>query len=222
MVLALTANLLAVDRVGPENLASPQGAQLKGLSLIGIRIGAGHANEDTPDEIYSNYVVTADQTGLFSELFFNWYFMNELALEIGLASLNRGDFRFNVDEGDFFGHISIYPIMLGLKVKPFSSFLDEIAQPYIGAGGSIVVGRALIEGGTVFDPYAYINRSVESETALGWWLSGGFESFISTNICLTSSFKYQYMNFNEPVGGYSDHTGYQISFGVGYIFRDKK
>ena len=222
LVLALTANLMAVDRVGPDNTVSNRGAQLKGLSIIGVRLGVGHANESEPDVIYSDYVVTADQNGFYSEIYFNWYFMNELALEIGLAALNRGDFRFNIPgEGNFFGNINVYPIMFGLKVKPFSSFLDEIVQPYIAGGGSIVVGRALIEGGTIYNPYAYINRSIESETSFGWWLSGGFESFIAKNICLTSSFKYQYMDFGEPVGGFSDHTGYQIWFGVGYIFRDK-
>jgi len=223
LVLALTANLMAVERVGRgDDTPTKPGAQLKGLSVIGVRFGVGHANEDVPDEVYSDYVVTADQDGFFSELFFNWYFLNEFALEIGLAALNRGDFRFNIPgEGNFFGNINVYPIMFGLKVKPFSSFLDQVAQPYLGAGGSIVVGRALIEGGTVYNPYLYIDRSLESETSLGWWMSAGFESFVARNICLTSCFKYQNMDFNEPVGGFGDHSGYQISFGVAYIFRDK-
>ena len=97
LVLALTANLMAVDRVGPDNTVSTRGAQLKGLSIIGVRLGVGHANESEPDVIYSDFVVTADQNGFYSEIYFNWYFMNELALEVGLAALNRGDFRFNVD-----------------------------------------------------------------------------------------------------------------------------
>lgn len=196
--------------------ANLSGAELKGLSYAGIRIGVGHTTQATPDEEFSNYRITSDQNGFYTEAFFNWHFLNELALDIGLASLNRGEFRWTIIEGDFFGSINIYPIMAGLKIKPLASMLSDDYQPWIAGGGSIVVGRAVIEGGT--NPYIPIS-SAESQTALGWWLGGGFDSFISSTIVLSSSFRYQHMKFGKPVGGYLNHSGYQISFGIGYIFR---
>jgi len=210
--------LLAITLMS-ANLAA---ADLKGLSCVGIRLGVGHTVQDEPDQRYSNYEISADANGFYSEAFFNWHFLNEVALEIAQAALTRGEFRWNVEDGNFFGNINLYPIMFGIKLKPLASQLSQYYQPFVGGGGSIIVGRAVIEGGTVFDPYVYIDRSAESETALGWWLSGGFESFVSSTICITSQFRYQHMKFDKPVGGYIDHSGYQITFGVAYIFRKPK
>lgn len=205
MVLLVAANL--------------SGAQLKGLSYAGVRIGVGHTTQANPDEQYSNYRITSDQNGFYSEAFFNWHFLNEMALDIGLASLSRGEFRWTIpDVGNFFGSINLYPIMVGLKIKPLASMLDDDYQPWFAGGGSIVVGRAVVEGGSILDPYVYVS-SAESETAVGWWLGGGFDSFISSTIVLSSSFRYQHMKFGKSVGGYFNHSGYQISFGIGYIFR---
>jgi len=205
IALALTVNL--------------SGANLKGLSYAGIRLGVGHISQDSPDEQYSDYDITADQNGFYSEAFYNWQFSNNFALEVGLAALNRGEFRWMIEGvGNFYGSINLYPLMVGLKVKPFASFLEDKYQPYFNFGGSLIVGRRLIEGGSIYDPYFYIGNS-DSETSLGWYAGGGFDSFISSTIGLTSSIKYQKMKFDDAVGGYLDHSGYQISFGVAYIFR---
>jgi opacity protein-like surface antigen len=205
MVLLVAANL--------------SGANLKGLSYAGIRIGVGHTAQANPDVKYSNYTITSDQNGFYTEAFFNWHFLNEFALDVGLASLSRGEFRWRIpDIGNFFGSINLYPIMVGLKIKPLASIFSDDYQPWMAGGGSVVVGRAVVEGGTVLDPYAYV-ASAESQTALGWWLGAGFDSFVSSTIALSSSFRYQHMKFGDPVGGYLDHSGYQISFGIGYIFK---
>ncbi len=195
------------------------GADYSGLSYIGVRIGAGHSDLGEPDETFLDYRADVQETGFYTEVFFNWHFMNEFALEVALAALNRGEFRWFVpNTGNFFGTINLYPIMVGLKLKPLASQLSRYYQPYISGGGSVIVGRAVIDGGSVANPYLYYNPDAESETALGWWAGFGFESFVSTTICITSSFRYQYMKFGEPIGGYEDHTGYQISFGIAYIF----
>jgi hypothetical protein len=204
MALILTVNL--------------NGANLKGLSYAGIRLGVGHISQDSPDEQYSDYAITADQNGFYSEAFYNWHFSNDFALEITLAAFNRGEFRWQIEGiGNLFGSINIYPLMVGLKVKPFASMLEEKYQPYVNFGGSLVVGRNLIEGGTVVDPTVYLEG--DSFTTWGWYAGAGFESFISSTICITSSIKYQKLKFDEAVGGYLDHSGYQISFGAAYIIR---
>jgi opacity protein-like surface antigen len=195
------------------------GADIKGLSYAGIRIGVGHTDQADPDVLYSNFDITVDQNGFYTEAFFDWQFLNELSLDIGLAALSRGEFRWTVpDVGNFFGSINLYPIMVGLKIKPLVSQLSDDYQPWIAGGGSLVVGRAVVEGGTVLDPNVYV-ASAQSQTNLGWWLGAGFDSFVSSTIVVTSSFRYQHMKFGEPVGGYLDHSGYQIAFGIGYIFR---
>ena len=127
------------------------GADLKNLSYMGIRLGVGHFNSDTPDEEYIDYTISADQNGFYSELFYNWQFMNELALDISLGVVNRGEFRWLVDEGNFFGSINVYPISLGIKVRPFANMLSKHYQPYVAGGGSLIFGRAVIEGGTVYN-----------------------------------------------------------------------
>lgn len=189
---------------------------------MGIRLGVGHFNQDTPDQEYVNYNITADQNGFYSELFYNWHFINELALDIGLAVINRGEFRWQVPEGSFFGSINVYPISVGLKVRPFASVLSKNYQPYFSGGGSVYVGRAVIEGGTVYNPYIYIDSPDRTQTDIGWWVGAGFESFISASIMITSSFRYHGIKFGDTVGGFKDYTGYQISLGVGYIFKSSK
>lgn len=201
---------------------SLSGADLKNLSYMGIRLGVGHFSTDSPDNEYINYNITADRNGFFSELFYNWQFMNELALDLSLGVINRGEFRWVVEEGNFFGSINVYPISIGIKARPFANMLSKHYQPYVAVGGSLCFGRAVIEGGTVYDYRYYIDSPEKTRTDVGWWISTGFESFVSSTIMITSTFKYQGIKFSNTIGGYKDYTGYQIAFGVGYVFKPSK
>lgn len=206
LIIMAAANLTAAD--------------LDGISYAGIKIGVGHTSQEAPDEQYIDYNISSDQNGFHTEIFFNWHFLNEIALDVGLSVINRGEFRWFVEGvGNFFGTINLYPIDAGVKIKPLASQLSDNYQPWIAGGGSLIVGRGVIEGGSILNPYVYIDRDSESATTLGWWLGAGFDSFVSTTIGLTGSVKYHKMDFGEAIGGYLDHSGYQIAFGIAYILR---
>ncbi len=201
--------------------ANLSGANLNGISYAGIKIGVGHTSQDTPDEQYIDYSISSSQNGLHTEVFFNWHFLNEVALDVGLSVINRGEFRWQVEgTGNFFGSINLYPLDAGVKIKPLASQLSDHYQPWVAGGGSLIIGRGVIEGGSIFDPYIYLDRDSESATTFGWWIGAGFDTFVSTTIGLSGSVKYHKMDFNdEAIGGYVDHSGYQIAFGIAYILR---
>lgn len=221
VVLVSFQNLSAVEREPFMEEGKNSNNSLKGISYVGIRLGINHITQEDPDVAYTNYNVSANRDGFYTEGFFNWHFMNEIALEVGLASASRGEFTWRTPDGTLFGNINLYPIMAGLKIKPLASLLVDHYQPYVSGGGSFVIGRAVVEGANFYDPYIYYDPSLEDETTFGWWLGGGFDSFISTTICLTADVKYQHINFGTAIGGYENHSGYQISVGAAYIFRNK-
>jgi len=195
----------------------------RGNQLVGLRIGVYHftSNEES---IFGDNLVSSSITknGFAAELFFNYFFLDQVALEVSLGNANRGDILFENDSiGRLFGSASVYPIAVGIKVTPLSGIIRDRYQPYIHGGGSLVVTREIFEGGRLTGPYTFYDFSSKSRTGLGWWVGGGFESYVSSTIAVTSNFKYYSIDYSKYIAGYKDHSGYQISVGVAYIFRKK-
>jgi opacity protein-like surface antigen len=194
------------------------------LQYIGVRIGLFHTTS-TDESVFVDLPVTSSigSNAISAEFFYNYFFLDQIGFEIILGSISRGDIEF-VDDSSYrlLGSANVYPIAIGLKLTPLSGITSRSFQPYIHGGGSLVVTRELYESGQLAgqynDLYAFGSRS---ETDFGWWAGGGLESFVSSSVCITSDFKYQSIKHGEYIAGYKDHSGYQITFGVGYIFRKR-
>lgn len=204
---------------------SPEGViGNRGNQLLGIRLGVCHFTTDeatSPSEGLE--VIGGSKNAFTGELFYNYFMLDQLALEFCLGSNARGDITFRSPEiGEFFGSVNVYPIAVGIKLTPLSGLVSDHYQPYFHGGGSLVVTRELFESANYVDIYAYYDRGGQkSRTDFGWWAGFGFESYIMSSVCVTSSFKYHSIDYSKSIGGYKDHSGYQITFGAAYVLRKK-
>lgn len=204
--------------------SSDQPVGNKGNQLVGIRIGAYHFTTEEKLSLSKGLEVSGgSKDAVTAELFYNYFVLDQLAFELSLGNSSRSDITFKSDEiGEFFGTVNVYPIALGVKLTPLSGIVHEHFQPYVHGGGSLVITREIFEGIRSIDLEEYLDRGGEqSSTDFGWWAGAGFESYVSSRICVTSNFKYHAIDYSESIGGYKNHSGYQIMVGVAYIFRKK-
>ena len=196
----------------------------RGNQLVGIRLGVYHfTTEETVSPSEGLEIIGSKKDGFAAEFFYDYFLLDQLGFEFSLGSASRADIIFRSDLiGEFFGSVNVFPIAVGMKVTPLSGLVSERIQPYVHGGGSLVITRELFEGARGVDIEAYWNRGgSQSRTAFGWWAGFGFESYVSSRISVTSNFKYHSIDYSESIGGFKDHSGYQITFGVAYIFRKK-
>lgn len=219
IMLALTALPLTV-LAG----SSDQPIGNKGNQLVGIRIGSYHFTTDEELSISEGLEISGgSKNAVTAELFYNYFFLDQLGFEFSLGSATRSDITFESDSiGEFLGTVNVYPIAVGVKLTPLSGIVSEYFQPFVHGGGSLVITREMFEGARRIDIREYLDRGGEqSKTDFGWWAGAGFESYVSSRICVTSNFKYHSIEYSESIGGYKNHSGYQIMVGVAYIFRKK-
>jgi hypothetical protein len=219
LLIALLAQVSLAQTDSPAATIGNRGNQ-----LVGIRLGVYHFTTDetvAPSEGLE--IIGSKKDGFAAEFFYNYFLLDQLAFEFSLGSASRADIIFRSAEiGEFFGSINVFPIAVGMKVTPLSGLVSDRYQPYFHGGGSLVITRELFEGIRRVDYQALLNRGGPlSRAAFGWWAGFGFESYVSARICVTSSFKYHSIDYSESIGGFKDHSGYQIAFGVAYIFRKK-
>jgi hypothetical protein len=198
----------------------------RGDQLVGLRFGLYHNTGDrgaAPDSSPSPVRSNISENAVTMEFFYNYYVLDWLAFEGILGTISRGDVEFSDDLGNrAFGSASMYPIQVGLKLAPLSGHVSDNYRPYIHGGGALFVVREIYEGGYLASPYDdYYTFATRSKTKFGWWLGGGFESYVSQTICLTSDIKYESISYSDIIAGFRDHSGYQITVGVAYIFRHK-
>jgi hypothetical protein len=191
---------------------------------VGIRLGVYHFTTDETVSLSEGLkIIRSKKDGFAAEFFYNYFLLDQFGFEFSLGSASRADIIFrSVEIGEFFGSVNVFPIAIGLKVTPLSGLVSEHYQLYFHGGGSLVITRELFEGARGVDIDAYLDRGgAQSRTDFGWWAGFGFESYVSSRICVTSNFKYHSIDYSESIGGFKDHSGYQITFGVAYIFRKK-
>jgi hypothetical protein len=196
----------------------------RGNQLLGVRLGVYHfTTEETVSPSRGLDIIGGHRNGFAGEFFYNYFPLDQLGLVATLGSSSRSDIIFRSQEiGEFFGSVNVYPIAVGIKLTPVSGLVSDRYQPYFHGGGSIAITRELFEGVRSIDLEAYWGRGgSQSRTDFGWWVGTGFESYVASNICVTSSFKYHSIDYSESIGGYRDHSGYQVAFGVAYIFRKR-
>lgn len=219
LMLTLLAQVSFAQTDAPATIIGNRGNQ-----LVGIRLGVYHFTTDETVSLSEGLeIIGSKKDGFAAELFFNYFPLDQLAFELSLGSASRADIIFRSAEiGEFFGSINVFPIAVGMKVTPLSGLLSDHYQPYFHGGGSLVITRELFEGIRRVDYQALLNRGgALSRAAFGWWAGFGFESYVASKICVTSNFKYHSIDYSESIGGFKDHSGYQITFGVAYIFRKR-
>ena len=219
LLITLLAQVSFAQTDSPENTVGNRDNQ-----LVGIRLGVYHfTTEETVSPSEGLEIIGSKKDGFAAEFFYDYFLLDQLGFEFSLGSASRSDIIFRSDSiGEFFGSVNVFPIAVGIKLTPLSGLISKHYQPYVHGGGSLVITRELFEGARGVDIEAYWNRGgSKSRTAFGWWTGFGFESYVSSRICVTSNFKYHSIDYSESIGGFKDHSGFQITFGVAYIFRKR-
>jgi hypothetical protein len=146
-----------------------------------------------------------------------------LALVANLGSYSKGDIRFDgyqigVGSRTFFGSAAVYPIQLGVKLSPFASELPLRMRPFAEGGGALIVGTESINA-LYYDYFrdAWLDGNIETEADWNWWLGGGVEVPVSRKIYLDFMAKYINVKFSGDIAGIQDYSGWQITFGFGYL-----
>jgi len=191
----------------------------RGNQMAGIRIGVHHFTADKTNQFEDGFEVLAESDASFvAEFYYNYFLLNQLGMELSLASAHRSDLVYTNAAEDIrlFGSANVYPISLGVKFTPLSGLVSDHYQPFLSIGGSLVVTRQLFD--TSYYSY-YYDYATSSETDLGWYWGVGFESYVSRTVCVTSSFKNYSIEYSDPIAGYKDHSGWQITVGAAYIMR---
>lgn len=207
-------------------MSTPTMAQvdLVGKNMVGVRLGPWLAEGLTTD-IETQYVrVMSSSTAFHLEMFYLYNLKGPLYLDINFGGVSRGDIRINyqtqTEYESGFGTALVYPLGVGLGYFPLATRVDQAIQPFITAGGSLVIGTETIST-SGYSPYLgnFIGIQSESREALGWYAGTGFDWVLGRSFALSFIGKYQYAKFGKELVGVKDFSGVQILVGAAYTYQ---
>ncbi|SYZ73952.1 hypothetical protein TRIP_C60222 [Candidatus Zixiibacteriota bacterium] len=181
--------------------------------FAGVRIGAWTS---TGGSSALNDSLQYSKSSIYAEFFYAHRFVPALAGELSIGIFSRGDFHYLVQQDVLLGTVNLYPIMLSAKIYPLAGLSGSKIYPYIQAGGCLFFGRR-----TATDYYYGYDFVDQSDTKITYVVGGGIDFQVADQIGLTSNVKYIPVKFGSPLAGIKDYSGWQVSFGVGYIFGKK-
>lgn len=179
---------------------------------IGGRLGVW---VNTGDDLTVNNENTSNSS-FYGEFFFSRNIWPALAAEFIIGLYGRGDIEIQDAGNTYQGQLNIYPILATAKLYPLAGFSGMSLRPYLQAGGGLVIGnrpvfRYIYSG--------YYDAEQETEVAFAYTLGGGIDFPVADQIALTANVRYTPADFGGEFDGVKDFSGYQITFGAGYIFK---
>lgn len=197
--------------------------QPAGTFDLGGRVGVFSNTEDDLATGSDLVQLFGNKTNIYIEAALGYYFLPQAALVANLGTYSKGDIRFEavqagVGPRTFFGSAAIYPIQLGIKLSPFRSTFPLRAQPFVEGGGALIIGTESINS-LYYDYYrdAWVDGNIETETDWNWWAGAGVEIPVSRQIYIDFMAKYVNIDFSGDIAGILDYSGWQVSFGFGYL-----
>lgn len=198
--------------------------QPAGTLEVGARVGvfANTNNDLAVDD--GGLDVFVNKQNIYYEGFGAFYVAQPLALVATLGTYSKGDIRFVGYDAQFntvrtfFGSANIYPMQLGLRFDPFERQLPGGLSPYVEGGGALIIGRETVSS-AYYDTFSgsFIDGVIETETDWNWWAGFGAGLPLSDKFRLDFMVKYLVTEFDGDIAGLSEFTGWQVSFGVGYL-----
>ncbi len=178
--------------------------------FAGFRVGAWTANGGSSA---LNDSLKYSKSSIYAEFFYAHRFFPSLAGEFSIGIFSRGDFTYLVQQDILLGTVNLYPIMVSAKIYPLAGITRGGIHPYFQAGGCLFFGRR-----TATDYYYGYDFVDQSATKITYVIGGGIDFPVADQIGLTCNAKYIPVKFGSPLAGVKDYSGWQISFGIGYIF----
>jgi len=216
LALAITAILA---------LAPPASANtgISGKNMIGVRLGPWLADGFTKDIRTPEITVNSSSTAFHLEFFYLYNLKGPLYLDFNLGAVSRGDIRFDYASETYresaIGTAGVYPLGVGFQIYPFAVNRTQKWQPFVMAGGSLVIGTETFTYVTESYLGSYLGVDAQSREALGWYAGGGLNIVLAETVSLSLLAKYQHAKFSEELVGVKDFSGAQILFGAAYMYK---
>ncbi len=185
-------------------------------NFAGGRVGVWTGTANKTAHYVSGDSLTFSGSSLYAEFFYAKRIVPSLSAELCIGIFSRGDFRYYSVDNVLVGSVNIYPFLLSAKLYPFASIKALSFYPYVQVGGGVVYGRQ-----NAIDYYYGVEFTNASQTKLTYVLGGGIDWPVADQIGLCANFKYIPAKFGKPLSGVRDYSGWEISFGAGYIFGPK-
>jgi opacity protein-like surface antigen len=209
-IILLSPGAYAIEAVD----SNPTG--FENNNFAGGRFGAWvmTSNEDFLDSL-TDFTSSA----LYAEFFYAHRIAPFLSIEVSVGIFSQGDMAYDTDAGTTIGAAKIYPFFISGKMYPLNNLGNSSLYPYLRLGGGIVHGTR--DYNTIYynDPANYYLE--ESETKITYLLGAGIDWPIADQIGLNIDFKYAPVKFSNALAGLKDYSGWNLTFGVGYIFKSK-
>jgi len=194
-----------------------------GKNMVGVRLGPWLADGFTQDIRTREITVNSSSTAFHLEFFYLYNLRGPLYLDLNLGAVSRGDIRIDYFSDTYresaIGTAGVYPLGVGFQLYPFAVNRTQKWQPFVLAGGSLVIGTETLSYLTESYLGSYLGVSAESREALGWYAGGGLNISLGETVSLSLLGKYQHAKFSEELVGVKDFSGAQILFGVAYMYK---
>lgn len=154
-------------------------------------------------------------SAVYGEFFYAHRLLPALAFEVSVGVYSRGEIKYYDEIETFEGSVNLYPVNLSAKIYPLAGLKRIAIHPYLQIGGGICHGKR-----DKIDYFNYVWYE-DSETKLTYTLGGGIDFPVADQIGLTANVRYTPIKFGEPLAEYQDYSAWQITVGVGYIFKNK-
>jgi len=152
----------------------------------------------------------------YLELFLSHGIRKGFSLELDLGAGYRGDTKFTVPGGYYIQNWNLYPVSGKVKYSMFSYFPQRKFQPYLDLGVTFLTASS-----TFRNPYYLDVVFDNTETAFGALAGWGVDFALSPRILANLDFQYRWVGFSQAVGAIKDYSGPQVTFGLGYVVKQK-
>lgn len=180
-----------------------------------LKLGFWNQSTDTRTSVSVGGVSTSvGASGGLGGISYGYWFAENAALNVGISGM-VGDVESTVGAGGVETSNSVVaPIFIGVKFYPFQTRPEAKARPYVKAAVGPVVG---VQTSTSVGTTIYAEE--RTETVMGGQVAGGVDFILGQRAIIGLALGYNLMSdFNEPIGGSTNYSGLEFSFGIGLLF----
>jgi hypothetical protein len=191
-----------------------QAQSMSGRSRLELRLGVGFRTNTGTSVGAGGIETKTEAAGLLGGFTYARWSSDQLAYTVGLGVLSM-DAKTSVGAGGVETRTAlVMPILVGVRrylaasdpgsgVRPFGSVE---AGPFIGHESATAVGPS-------------IGTESHTRTAFGGRLGAGIDFGLGARVSLGMQAGYDLMtDFAEPIGGKSNHSGFEFGLAVGLLF----
>ncbi|HVP35801.1 MAG TPA: outer membrane beta-barrel protein [Terriglobales bacterium] len=152
----------------------------------------------------------------YLELFISHGIKKGFSIELDLGAGYRGDTKFTSGGTYYFENWNLYPISGKVRYSLFSIYPQRKFQPYLDLGVTFLTASS-----TYSNPYYLDIVYVSTRTAFGVLAGWGADFSLSPRILFNVDFQYRWVSFGDYVAGIKNYSGPQLTFGLGYVIKQR-